>query len=281
MRIDPQMKLPNMGETLAEKVEKSIALLQAMEPKALELGPEHGYFLGFSGGKDSVVIKRLADMAGVKYKARYSVTTIDPPELLAFIREHHPEVEWLRQDKAMMTRVVEKGLPTRIMRWCCAEYKEQGGDGLVKMFGIRAAESPRRRIQWQHITAWRKGEGVAVNPILLWSDSDVWEFIKAEGIPYCKLYNEGMERLGCIGCPMARKRGREAEFERWPRYRKLWLNAARKLWDRRAGSTLRDGREWFGSAKFKDADEMFEWWISDESLPQDDDGCQGQEPELF
>ena len=54
-----------------DKVDKAILRLQTYEP------PE-GYWLAFSGGKDSVVIKALADMAGVKYEAHYSVTGIDP-----------------------------------------------------------------------------------------------------------------------------------------------------------------------------------------------------------
>ena len=48
--------------------------------------PEEGYYLAFSGGKDSVVCMRLLDMAGVKYDAHYNLTTVDPPELVQFIK---------------------------------------------------------------------------------------------------------------------------------------------------------------------------------------------------
>lgn len=44
--------------------------------------PDEGYFVAFSGGKDSVVIKALCDLAGVRYDAHYNVTTVDPPELV-------------------------------------------------------------------------------------------------------------------------------------------------------------------------------------------------------
>ena len=70
-----------------DKVEKAIRRLQLYEP------PE-GYYLCFSGGKDSVVIKALADMAGVKYDAHYNVTSVDPPELVRFIKREYPEVEF-------------------------------------------------------------------------------------------------------------------------------------------------------------------------------------------
>lgn len=67
------------------KVETAIERLKTFEP------PE-GYYLAFSGGKDSVVIKGLADMAGVKYDAHYNLTTVDPPELVQFIKEYHKDV---------------------------------------------------------------------------------------------------------------------------------------------------------------------------------------------
>lgn len=46
-------------------VEVAIERLKAFEP-------EEGYYLAFSGGKDSVVIKELANIAGVKYDAHYT-----------------------------------------------------------------------------------------------------------------------------------------------------------------------------------------------------------------
>lgn len=60
-------------------VEQAIDRLQKFEPA-------EGYYMAFSGGKDSVTLKALADMAGVKYKAVYSVTSVDPPELVQFVK---------------------------------------------------------------------------------------------------------------------------------------------------------------------------------------------------
>lgn len=51
-----------------DKVETAIQRIKMFEPS-------DGYYLAFSGGKDSVVIKALADMAGVKYDAHYNVTS--------------------------------------------------------------------------------------------------------------------------------------------------------------------------------------------------------------
>ena len=76
-----------MRDDLTEKISKSIERLKAFCP------PE-GYYLAFSGGKDSCVCKALLDMSGCKYDAHYRVTGIDPPELVRFIREFHPDVSF-------------------------------------------------------------------------------------------------------------------------------------------------------------------------------------------
>lgn len=68
------------------KIDDSIRLIRKGEKLALALNPEDGYFVGFSGGKDSQVLLDLVKRAGVKYKAHYNVTTIDPPENVRFIR---------------------------------------------------------------------------------------------------------------------------------------------------------------------------------------------------
>ena len=113
-----------------DKVDKAIMRLQTYEP------PE-GYYLCFSGGKDSVVIKALADMAGVKYDAHYSITTVDPPELIYFIKKYHKDVEFdYPRDKdgnriTMWNLIPRKQMPpTRLARYCCEHLKEHGGGSL-------------------------------------------------------------------------------------------------------------------------------------------------------
>jgi phosphoadenosine phosphosulfate reductase len=64
---------------------------------------------------------------------------------------------------------------------------------------------------------------------------------------------------------MARRRGREIEFARWPGYKRQWARAFRLLWE------MRDSRP--GIAKFASLEAMWEWWMSDERMPAADE-CQ-------
>jgi len=265
--IQGTLELP--GYTLPEMVERSIALLREHEP------PD-GYYGCFSGGKDSVVIKELARLAGVRVVWHYNVTTIDPPELVRFIKREHPDVVWNRSKHGnFFKRMERKGFPTRRARWCCAEYKEAlPPKGAVLILGIRAEESAARAKRWGFVTRHTRTGANAVLPILDWPSEELWQFIHGQGVPYCELYNEGFHRLGCVGCPMAGRKGREKEFARWPGFERRWKLAFRRIWERRNGTRQRDGRAWFGVARFRDWEHMWEWWLSDDSLPAplDDDG---------
>ena len=135
-----------------DKVDKAIMRLQTYEP------PE-GYYLCFSGGKDSCVIKALADMAGVKYDAHYSISSVDPPELVRFIKDVHPDVAMEHaRDKdgnivTMWNLIPTKTMPpTRIVRYCCAYLKENGGKGRLKVTGVRWDESVRRKKSHSEVT---------------------------------------------------------------------------------------------------------------------------------
>lgn len=129
---------------LEHKIAYSIALLRRAETLALRMSPD-GYHLAFSGGKDSVALYHLAKMAGVKFKAHMQITTIDPPELMRFVRSQYPDVV-LHRPEINIYKLIEKKkmLPIRTKRYCCAYLKEQAGGGTVTLLGIRAAESPRR-----------------------------------------------------------------------------------------------------------------------------------------
>ena len=102
-----------------------------------------------------------------------------------------------------------------------------------------------------------------VNPIIDWTDDDVWEFIKSENIPYCGLYDEGFKRLGCIGCPMAKTRGREIEFARWPKYKDLYLRTFDKMLEERKRRGKVDAKGKMGTTP-KD---VYNWWMEYDIIP--------------
>lgn len=141
--------------------------------------------------------------------------------------------------------------------------------------GIRAAESPRRAKMWREVTFHNKTHEYAVCPIVKWSEDAVWEFIRSRSIPYCRLYDEGWVRLGCIGCPMATKANRARDFARWPGFERCWRRAFRLLWERRRGHIDKNGNQWTGERYFSNWEEMWQWWLNDEPLPTEEHKCQG------
>ena len=273
--------------TVKDKVEIAIQRLRAFEP------PD-GYYLCFSGGKDSQCVYHLAKMAGVKFDAHYAITSCDPPELVQFIKKNYPDVsreiqhyddgkpEHYYQDGrpkpiTMWSLIADHTLPpTRKVRYCCSSLKEPGGQGRVVVTGVRWAESTNRkethgvvgfqgkpkntkRIADENGADYdlnKHGEVIMnddndanrrtveqcyrtrktmVNPIVDWTDDDVWNFLNGNGIEHCSLYDEGFKRLGCIGCPLSGSRNMMRDFERWPKYRQMYINAFQKMIDNHPG----------------------------------------------
>lgn len=154
-----------------EKLEHSIDLLQKAEKLALMYDKQDGFYLAFSGGKDSQALYHVAKMAGVKFKGHMSLTSVDPPQVIRFVKHNYPDVELHKPKMSMYDKAVEMGiLPTMRVRWCCAEYKESAGAGKVTLIGIRAAESARRAKRHEVEVSSRKFSG-DLNGFEIWSKS--------------------------------------------------------------------------------------------------------------
>ena len=103
-----------------DKVQVAIDRLHAFVP------PE-GYFLAFSGGKDSQTVYHLCQDA-----------TVDPPEVICFMREHYPDVVVERPGITMWDLIVKKGMPPTCMaRYCCDYFKGRAGRGRIVVTGVR------------------------------------------------------------------------------------------------------------------------------------------------
>ena len=137
--------LERASEGLRKKMFHSVELLQKAEKIALNYDAENGYHLAFSGGKDSQALFHMTQLAGVKFCGHMNLTSVDPPEVIRFVKKNYPEVELIKPGKSIFQHAIEKQiLPTMRVRWCCAEYKETAGAGKVTLIGIRKAESSRR-----------------------------------------------------------------------------------------------------------------------------------------
>lgn len=251
------------------KLEVSIERIKQIKPRG------GSWYLAFSGGKDSCVIKALCDMAEVPYDAHYRVSSVDPPELIRFIKEYHKDVAFdFPRDKdgkvITMWNLIPKKLmpPTRIVRYCCQSIKEDGGEGRDKITGVRWDESAKRKrnrgglevdrtkldpdnMDEDMVRYCMQSKGFILNPIIDWTTDEVWEFIHRYNVPYCKLYDEGFERLGCVGCPMAKMERRIKELERYPKIKQAYIRAFDKM--------LKNGKKEYTT--WNTAEDVYNWWI--------------------
>ena len=217
----------------------------------------------YSGGKDSDVILQLAKESGVPFRVTHNLTTADPPDNVYYIRRVFARLREegidcsINVPRRSLWKIMRETLviPARIMRVCCSELKERKmPDAPYIVTGVRWAESAGRRansgIAMVHTASDRtarpaKGgllttddassrrlfeqcqmRGVRVlNPIIDWSDGDVWDYLASRGIEGNPLYKEGWTRIGCVGCPLAGRRARELAFARYPKLYKAWHDA--------------------------------------------------------
>ena len=176
--------------------------------------------------------------------------------------------------------------PTRLVRYCCSVLKEQGGAGRFISTGVRWDESTSRKANrgiYEKIASEKTQRIIlnndnddrrmlfencrlkakrVVNPIIDWTDDDVWGFIQDAKIPLNPLYSEGFCRVGCVGCPMAGKK-REKEFARWPKYKDMYISAFdRMLEERKRRGKMRDSSP-MGNTGL----DVFNWWMEYDILP--------------
>lgn len=279
IKLDLEEVCAKVRPSLADKIRYSIDLIRKSEPMALRLDPENGFYSTFSGGKDSQVLYHLVKLAGVKHKTHMNLTSVDPPEVIRFVKTQYPDVELIKPKMSIYDMAKKKKiLPTRRLRWCCAEYKEINGAGKVTLIGIRKEESARRAKrqeistsikgkrkeetfdQWSEheekmVTCVGGRDKILVSPIIYWTERDVWEFLNTNSIPHCELYDQGYTRIGCICCPMSQPRHKCKEIERWPHVKRNWMKTIQWLKD-----------NGYNSHPEESAETNFRWWISGKSF---------------
>jgi phosphoadenosine phosphosulfate reductase len=234
-------------------------------------GPLRGgkpWHVAYSGGKDSTVLLDLVKRSGVPFETYYAFVPIDPPELRRFIfdqmklPQNRLHVRWPKDSFISAAR--KRGImPLRNRRWCCEIFKEHAtATGGAILTGIRWAESAMRRKQPMRKGCTRKGGGVFFHPIIGWTNSDVWTYIREQNLPYCQLYDEGWKRLGCVLCPMTRNT--KQEIARWPFAEKVWRQICQATFDRRRDS---------GQRLFTTVEQQWAWWLSRDAKASSEDDC--------
>lgn len=250
-----------------------------------------------SGGKDSSVCTELALRAGINFEVQHNLTTADAPETIYFIRREFARLEergikcsvnypYYKGVRTSMWSLIPQKLipPTRVVRYCCSILKENGGRGRFITTGVRWAESPRRkkrgiyeklssdpakkiiiandntdtRLLFEHCRLKAKR---VCNPIVDWTDSDVWDFLMDARVPVNPLYECGFKRVGCVGCPMAGKK-RKLEFTRWPKYEAMYIQAFDRMLKERERRGKMQGTWKIGTTGL----DVFRWWMEEEVL---------------
>ena len=253
---------------MKQKILHSIQLLQKAEKIALSYDPDHGYYLAFSGGKDSQCLYHIAQLAGVRFQAHMNLTSVDPPEVIRFVKTQYPDVQLIKPQRSIYQAAIDRQiLPTMKVRWCCQEYKENAGAGKVTLIGIRHQESSRRAQRNEVEISNRKFSGtlqqldqyrnkrkasnsqisivnahgertlgcisgketLLISPIIHWTERDVWDFLNALHIPHCILYDQGHTRIGCILCPMSSPLQKQKDIQRWPHVKRNWIKAIKAI----------------------------------------------------
>jgi len=259
-------------ESLLKKVNEAISFLRENEP-------EEGYILKFSGGKDSIVMYDIVKKSGVRFEAFYNFTSLDPPEVLSFMKRYYPEVKWIRpyKGRSFWYWLERVGPPTKAKRWCCTKLKHAARSeeaGRKVLVGVRADESWKRakrgRIAWN-----QDGRNWVLAPIFHFKEEDVWLYIEKENLPYPTLYDEGFNRVACVVCPFitGSEKLLERHKERWGKFYEKFESVVRVYFERK--------REFFESVGVSSFEEYMERWYSGVGVGREQECEESLNGELF
>ena len=222
-----------------------------------------------SGGKDSDVCLYLAAASGIRYEVMHNHTSVDAPETIYHVREQFRRLEqdgvkctinfpqYKQRPVTMWTLIPQKLMPpTRTVRYCCSILKETGGMGRMIIINNDNTDT---RLLFESCKLQAKR---ICNPIVDWSDYDVWSYIHAERITVNPLYSCGFHRVGCVGCPMAGRRMRLVEFGRYPTYQRAYIRAFERMLEERTARGKLDGSWRAGMT----GEEVFRWWMQDRNI---------------
>lgn len=191
-------------------------------------GPEIKFANSF-GAEDVVmmdIIARVAPQIRVFTldTGRLNDETYEVMEATRFKYPHMP-IEVMFPDAAKVEALTrEKGFysfrdSVELRKECCAIRKVQPlrralSGATAWMTGLRRDQSVTRTDT--PAIEWDEGNGIMkVNPIIEWTNEDVWAYIRTNKIPYNKLHDKGFPSIGCAPCTRAIKPGEDIRAGRW------------------------------------------------------------------
>ncbi|KKL50099.1 hypothetical protein LCGC14_2308890 [marine sediment metagenome] len=183
-----------------EKIDRSLALIKEAYQ---EYGD--GLVLANSLGKDSVAVWGLAKKVSPKIRGFIVTTRFKPKGTVQFMKEEvirYPELKVFKNDAEIPDKLYQtdpdkccyflKVLPTR---WAVEQMK-------IKCWitGLRCTEG-RTRTDFKEVE--ERDEGlIKLNPILIWKEREVWQYLSLNNVKVNPLYAEGYRSLGCEPCSM-------------------------------------------------------------------------------
>ena len=180
------------------------------------------------GAEDMVVLDAIAGNA-----RRIEVFTLDtgrlPEEtqaLLETVRDKYPvAIRTYFPNAAAVQDWVEQNGPNAFYKsvaqrqQCCHIRKVEPLKRALAakkswITGLRREQSAARQVL--EFETWDEGNGLTkFNPLLDWTNDDVWAYIKMHDVPYNALHDRGYPSVGCAPCTRAVKPGEDLRAGRW------------------------------------------------------------------
>jgi len=186
------------GLNYAQKVDRALSLIeQAWKVYGDRL------VVANSLGKDSVAVWHLAKRINPKIRGFIVTTRFKPPETVAFMNEEvarYPELRVFKNDEP-----IPDGLHKTNPDQCCERLKVEPTRRAIEemnvacwVTGLRCTEG-RTRTDFQEIEQRDPGL-IKLNPILIWYEREVWQYLALNQVPVNPLYAQGYRSLGCAPC---------------------------------------------------------------------------------
>ena len=181
-----------------QKVDRALSLIE-------EAWAEFGDALVVANslGKDSVVVWHLAKTVSPKVRGFIVTTRFKPAETVSFMQEtirDYPELKIFRSDVAIEEDLYRKD-PDR----CCDLLKVGPTRKAIEEMGVRCwvtglrCTEGRTRVDFREVEE-RDAGLLKLNPILIWKEREVWQYLAMNRIKVNPLYGEGYRSLGCLPC---------------------------------------------------------------------------------